>query len=151
MSAIVIADTSVLLNVLNVPAFNQDRARVIEEFEGLIDSGASFLLPMAAIFETGNHIADLTDGRLRRRHAEVFRDQVRKALRGEAPWVPIRFPDSLQLAEWLEDFPDSSMRGQDMSDLSIFKIWEVECARHPNRRVYLWSLDSDLSGYDRKP
>ena len=51
MSAIVIVDTSVLLNVLDVPAFNQDRDEILTQFRELLDSGASFLLPMAAIFE----------------------------------------------------------------------------------------------------
>ena len=151
MSAIVITDTSVWLNVLNVPNFNQNRAEVMLEFDELLDSGANFLLPMATIFETGDHIADLRDGRLRRKYAELFRDQVREALAGDAPWVPIQFPDSEQFSNWLGSFPGSSMRGQDLSDLSILKSWEVECERHSNRRVYLWSLDSDLSGYDRKP
>ena len=151
MSDIVIVDTSVLLNVLDVPAFNQHRAEVFERFEELLDAGASFLLPMAAIFETGDHIADLTDGRQRRRYSEIFRDRIRQALEGEAPWVPIRFPDSRQLAEWLESFPDSAMRDQDMSDLSITKAWEIECTRHPIRRVRIWSLDRHLQGYDREP
>ena len=66
MSDIVIVDTSVLLNVLDVPAFNQHRREVFAQFNELLDSGASFLLPMAAIFETGDHIADLPDGRRRR-------------------------------------------------------------------------------------
>ena len=55
MSDIVIVDTSVLLNVLDIPAFNQNRAEVFAEFNEFLDSGASFLLPMAAIFETGDH------------------------------------------------------------------------------------------------
>ena len=105
MSDIVIVDTSVLLNVLDVPAFNQHRVEVFARFEELLDADASFLLPMATIFETGDHIADLTDGRQRRRFAEIFRHRIRQALEGEAPWVPIRFPDSRQLSEWLESFP----------------------------------------------
>ena len=151
MSDIVIVDTSVLLNVLDVPAFNQHRPEIFARFGELLDAGASFLLPMAAIFETGDHIADLRDGRQRRRYAEVFRDRIREALQGEAPWVPIRFPDSRQLAGWLESFPDYSMRGPDMSDLSIIKAWEAECARHQGRRVRIWTLDRDLRGYDRIP
>ena len=151
MSDIVIVDTSVLLNVFDVPAFNQHRAEVFVRFEELLDAGASFLLPIAAILETGDHIADLSGGRQRRRYAEMFRDRIREALKGEAPWVPIRFPDSRQLAEWLNSFPDYAMRGPDMSDLSIIKAWEAECTRHPSRRVRIWSLDRHLQGYDRKP
>ena len=151
MSDIVIVDTSVLLNVLDVPAFNQNRAEVFAEFDEFLDSGASFLLPMAAIFETGDHIADLRDGRQRRRYAEIFRDRICEALEGKAPWVPIRFPDLQQLAGWMEDFPDCAMRGPDMSDLSIIKAWKIECSRHPTWRIRIWSLDQHLQGYDREP
>ena len=151
MSEIVIVDTSVLLNVFDVPAFNQDRDAVFGQFEELVDAGASFLLPMAAVFETGDHIADLSDGGWRRCYAEIFRNKIREALAGEAPWVPIRFPDSQQLAKWLESFPEYAMIGPDMSDLSIIKAWEAECARHQSRRVRIWSLDRHLQGYDRKP
>ena len=151
MSAIVIVDTSVLLNVLDVPSYNQERERVFAEFVRLVDTDASFLLPLAAIFETGDHIADLRDGGQRRRYAEMFRDRIREALKGEAPWVPIRFPDERQLAEWLTEFPDHAMRGPDLSDLSIIKAWETECARHKGRRVRIWSLDRHLQGFDRFP
>jgi len=151
MSDIIIIDTSVLLNVLDVPAFNQHRAAVLAEFGELVDVGASFLLPIAAIFETGNHIAHLRDGRERRRYAKNFRDRIREALEGEAPWVPIQFPGSRQLAIWLESFPDIAMRGSGMSDLSIIKAWDTECTRHRSRRVRIWPLDRTLQGYDRVP
>ena len=151
MSEIVIVDTSVVLNVLDVPERNQDRVEVFAQFEEFLDSNASFLLPMAAIFETGDHIARLRGGRRRRRYAERFRDRIREALEGEAPWVPIRFPDSQQVAGWLEGFPDCAMRGPGMSDLSIIKAWETECSRHPTRRIRIWSLDQHLQGYDREP
>ena len=151
MFDIAIVDTSVLLNVLDVPAFNQDRADVFAEFVELVNFGTNLLLPMAAIFETGNHIARLPDGRQRRRYADLFRDSIHDALEGKAPWVPIRFPDSQQVAGWLKDFPDHAMRGPGMSDLSIIKAWEIECSRHPGRRIRIWSLDQHLQGYDREP
>ena len=151
MSDIVIVDTSVLLNVLDVPEFNQDRVEILAQFTKFVDAGASFLLPMAAIFETGNHIAKLSGGGRRRRYAKIFRDRIREALEGKAPWVPIWFLDSQQLTGWLKNFPDCAMRGLGMSDLSIIKVWEVECARHPTRRIRIWSLDQHLQGYDREP
>ena len=149
MSDVVIVDTSVFLNVLDVPAFNQNRDEILDQFERLLGAGNSLLLPMAAIFETGDHITDLSDGRLRRRYAERFRSQVRKALNGEAPWTLIPLPDSEQLYGWLEGFPDHAMRGVGLSDLSIIKAWEAACARHQTRRVRIWSLDQHLQGYDR--
>lgn len=151
MSSVIIVDTSVLLNVLDVPAFNQERERVLARFFGFVDAGASFLLPLAAIFETGDHIADLSNGQHRRRYAGILRDRIHEALKGEAPWVLTPFPDERQLARWLDDFPESAMQGPDLSDLSIIKAWETECARHKSRRVRIWSLDRHLQGYDQVP
>ena len=151
MPPIVIVDTSVLLNVLNVPGFNQDQDTVLDRFRELVDDEANLLLPMGTVFETGNHIADIPDGRQRRRYAAVFTDQVQKALNKEAPWTLTPLPDADQLKDLLDRFPDDAMRGLGMVDLSIIKAWEQTCALHRGRRVLIWALDDHLAGYDRTP
>ena len=151
MPRIVIVDTSVLLNVLDVPGFNQDRNAVLDRFGNLVDAGANLLLPMGAVFETGNHIAQLPDGNHRRNRAETFRDRVREALEGRAPWALLPLPNAHQLTDWLDSFPDSAMRRAGMVDLSIVKAWERTCALQPGHRVSIWSLDQHLTGYDRIP
>jgi hypothetical protein len=160
MSAIVLLDTSVYLNVLDVPGFNQDRLDVLAKFEDSIRSGDYFLLPLAAVWETGNHIADLVDGQTRRRYAQVLGTDVAKAFRGEVPYRATHFPEREEFLRWLGDFPDVVMRsksekkqreGVSLADLSIIKEWERNCNLHPMSRVHVWSLDGDLSGYDRQP
>lgn len=69
---VVIVDTSVLLNLLDVPGRNQGRDAALRRFEELLDAEVNLLLPVAAIFEAGNHIARLPDGRQRRGHAQRF-------------------------------------------------------------------------------
>ena len=59
MSAIILVDTSVLMNVLNVPGFNQQRAAVLAELEDLLNANDHLFIPMASVFEAGNHIARL--------------------------------------------------------------------------------------------
>ncbi len=151
MPPIIIVDTSVLLNVLAVPGCSQDRDVIGREFAELIEADATFHLPMGAVFETGNHIAAVPDGRQRRQRAEVLRDHVREAVAGRAPWVLVPLPDTGQLMEWLEGFPESATRGAGMVDLSIVKAWKQACTRHPGRRVRIWALDQHLAGYDRVP
>lgn len=151
MPHVVIVDTSILLNLLDVPGRDQDRDTVFMRFEELLNAGANLLLPVAAIFEAGNHVARLPDGRQRRRQAENFGDHVRQALEGRAPWTLTPLPGTSELTGWLDDFPQSAMRGIGMGDLSIVKAWESACARHPLHRVSIWSLDRHLTGYDRVP
>ncbi|MBE9117637.1 hypothetical protein IQ249_17195 [Lusitaniella coriacea LEGE 07157] len=149
MRAVAIVDTSIFCNVLNIPHMNGERKKVMKELEEFLENGTSLLLPMAAVYETGNHIAQLSNGNNRRRFAEVFVEQVKNAIAGDAPWQVMQIPTTEEVGEWLSEFPNSSMRGASISDLSIIKEWEKLQKKIPNRRVFIWSLDSDLQGYDR--
>ncbi|OYX02662.1 MAG: hypothetical protein B7Z12_11690 [Caulobacter vibrioides] len=149
MRTVILVDTCIFLNVLDVPAFNQDRDATLTKLGQLARSDANLLLPFAAIVETGNHIAQLADGNQRRVYALKFVRQVQAAIAGEAPWTPTQSVDTETVGSWLNEFPDHAMRGIGLGDLSIIKEWEAACKRHPNYRVYIWSLDGGLTGYDR--
>lgn len=151
MKAVAIVDTSIFCNVLNIPHMNTERPQVMQKLKELIEGDTNLLLPMAAIYETGNHIAQLSDGGNRRRFAEAFIGQVKKAIEGGPPWQAMQLPDMEEVGEWLSNFPDSAMRGAGMADLSIIKEWEKTIRITPNRRIFIWSLDSDLQGYDHIP
>jgi hypothetical protein len=157
MSDIVLLDTSIYLNVLDVPGRNQQRDAVFNVFEARAKRGDHFLLPMATIWETGNHISRLPNGAVRRQFAVKLAENVRAALNGDAPFRTTYFPDSGVFTQWLQAFPDFAQRnktpektaeGVSLSDLSIIKEWEQTRNRHPLSRVLIWSLDSDLAAYD---
>jgi hypothetical protein len=151
MSAIVLVDTSILLNVVDVPGRNQQREAVIAELTARIDDGDHLFIPMAAIIETGNHIAHMSDGRHRRSAAERFAGAVTDALNGVAPWKPLNFPNHADLSAWLARFPDSASKSVGMGDLSIQHEWKHLCKKYPMSRVLIWTVDTDLQGHDRLP
>ncbi len=151
MCDIVLLDTSVYLNVINVPGFNQHRDAVLKIFELQILDSAHFLLPLATVLETGNHIAGLTDGQMRRRHAQVLVSDVNKAFTGEVPYRATYFPDRNEFLGWLREFPERATERMSLADLTIVKEWGRSCVRHPMTRVRIWSLDESLSSYDRQP
>jgi hypothetical protein len=160
MSVIVLLDTSIYLNILNIPGYNQKNITVLDEFELRMNNGDYFFLPLASIWETGNHIADIVDGGNRRRFASKLFEDVRKAINGSAPYRPTYFPSRDDFLIWLEQFPDYAARnkaenhtreGVSLSDLSIIKEWEKACNCFSMSRVLIWSLDRDLIGYDRAP
>ena len=62
MSEVVIIDTTVLLNLLNITGRNQQREESVSEFRRLIDCEAEFLIPLAVIFEVSNHIKRSDNG-----------------------------------------------------------------------------------------
>ena len=149
MSAIVIVDSSVLLNIIDVPGRNQRRAEVLDRLAALIESEDHLFIPMAAIVEVGNHIAHVANGAHRWAAAERFVREVRSALANEAPWKAVNFPSNQEVLKWLSAFPDSAMRGVGMGDLSIRQEWESCCLQYSMSRVWVWTLDADLAGLDR--
>ena len=148
---VVIVDTSVLLNLLDVPHHNDHRDVVAREFEEFVEVEARLLLPLATVFQTGNHIADLDDGGKRRLYAKKLCEQVDKALNHRAPWALVPVPDENELANWLAHFPDNAMQGIGLSNLSLMDLWESQCRRVPSARVRIWSRNRRLNSCDRKP
>ncbi len=141
-------DTTVFLNVLDVPQFNQNRDEVLEEFRSRIENGDTFLLPVTTVIETGNHIAQINNGNQRRAYAQKFSDQVIESIQGTLPWKPLKFPENDDVKKWLADFPDHAQAGISLGDHIIIKQWEEQCARFPAFLVKIWSIDSDLQGYE---
>ena len=79
-------DTSVFCNLLPVPGLDQHRKEVLAEFSIRMADKSVLILPVTAVVETGNFIAQLPDGRLRRSTAKRFVDVLQLVIEGRAPW-----------------------------------------------------------------
>lgn len=148
MRAVCLLDTSIFLEILNIPGKAANHDAVVQELQRKIEGQESLFLPMATILETGNHIAQNGDGRQRRQCAERFVRQVTMAIDGLSPFTPIGFLETSEMRRWLADFPDWATRGQGLGDLSIVHDWQRLRDKNGGRRVYIWSLDQHLVGYD---
>lgn len=94
----VFIDTSVLDNLLQIPGKDQDRERAQRDFVELQrDTAVQFVLPVTAVIEVGNHIAQLKNGDDRRRIGAKFGGMLESVCGSEAPWVLHDF-------EWGETF-----------------------------------------------
>jgi len=151
MTAVCLLDTSVFVEILNVPSKAQCHEAILQDLEARIQNGESLFLPMATILETGNHIGQNGDGGARRTCAERFVTQVGAALAGSSPFKPVSFVQAEQMASWLQEFPNHATRGSGLGDLSIVHDWGRLCSLNQGRRVYIWSLDEHLSAYDKDP
>jgi hypothetical protein len=155
MSSVCLIDTCVFLNLLNVPNRNKDHEKVMEDFKIYVELGCIFLLPMATIIETGNHIAQNGDGNIRRKTAQRFTEQVKAAFNGESPWTPCQFPQTDEILSWIDQFPDLAGKnktdkkpeGTSFGDLSIIQEYRKACIRFSMTEVFIWSTDSDLKMY----
>jgi len=68
---------------------NQDRETVLKEYHELKDTRNTFILPLATIIETGNHIAHINHGNLRPIKGIQFAEILRKIAKGESPWTKL--------------------------------------------------------------
>jgi hypothetical protein len=78
-------DTSILCELLRVPGKCQQHEAVRDEFERRIGDGERFVIPITAVIETGNHIAQA--GGDRRAAADRFCKLLATAGSGAAPFV----------------------------------------------------------------
>jgi predicted nucleic acid-binding protein len=144
-----IIDTSVLCNLLRAPNRDQDGEGAAAELREALREGDVLLLPVAVIYETGNHIAQNGDGQARRRVARAFVDLVQKAFSGELPFTPTPLQTPDEMLEWIAEFPASAVNRMGFGDLSVIKTFHQQCDLNHARRVVIWSYDKHLQGYDR--
>jgi predicted nucleic acid-binding protein len=144
---IALVDTSVLCEYLKVPNMYGDHAAILAAVEERIDAGERLFVPLVVVVETGNHIGQNGNGHERRKTAERFVKLIGAALEDESPF---HLPESGrdELRTWLARFPDHAMTGSGLGDLAIILEFERQVERHPQRRVYIWSKDEHLAGFD---
>jgi len=88
MRRVELVDTSILVEILNVPGKNANRRRVVAQLgEKDRDASVSLMLPTAAVIETGNHIHHVPDGHARRGCAQNFARILALTIAGDAPWT----------------------------------------------------------------
>lgn len=163
MADICILDTSIILNMLNVPNKNQDKVTVRKDFKTYAESECRFIIPLVVAVEVGNHISQNGNGDTRREIAEQFVDMMQKTFNGESPFAISNFDLKNEWQKWITEFVDKAGQnkteskpneGMSLTDLSIIKEYEdIQAKNKANKRkhvdVFIWSLDSDLTAYGR--
>lgn len=93
MRRVLIIDTSILCVWLNVPGKAScglehdrwDQRRVDEKIQAEMQAQTTFVLPLATIIETGNHIAQAAHSRKER--GEALADLMHKSADNKTPWA----------------------------------------------------------------
>lgn len=113
MKRVLIIDTSVLCVWLDVPgmetcgpdAHRWDKQRVDIKLAEEFEKQTTFVLPLASLIETGNHISQA--GHSRRERGEALADLMRKSADEESPWAAFSHQSALWSAEKLKALADS--------------------------------------------
>ena len=146
-------DTSVLCNLVPVPGRDQNADKVRHEMKERLDRREQFILPITSVIETGNFIAQLSDGRERRNTAEKLDKILKMICEGKAPWV-------LHDVAWDRSFLQQMLDGADTEtsyvqhaanqvgagDLCIInERWHYQ--QRSQIRARIWTFDQGLSAY----
>lgn len=148
-------DTSVLVEILDVPDRNANRHAVVEELNGKRNR-VHFILPTAAVIETGNHIHHVKDGGARRKCARAFAEVLRLTAAGEAPWTLFEslwdgaFLDSVRsgagtATDIVQHFVAQSLSCGDLTVVAERDIYRTRVP--PSTEVGIWTLDVAMSAY----
>ena len=154
MNAICLIDTTVLLNLLNVPNRSQNSTKISKEFADFVELDCTFIIPLVAVIETGNHISQNGDGRVRRESANRFFKTIKQSLNGEIPFRISDFDLTDELKDWLGQFPDEVGKnklptkpneGISLTDFSIVKEFEKLKNLKVNDKIIIKSRSAGLS------
>lgn len=143
-------DTSIVMNLLEIPQRCQDAKEIKKEFKKAVESDEVLILPMPTIIESGNHISHIADGNIRREKAIKFQTFLRKTALQEAPWklygVEFTSDDLLALAEEFPDYAQKMEMG--IGDMSIIRFYEKYKNDIPAiGKIRIWSTDKHLKSY----
>ena len=147
---VIFIDTSIMANILDIPFMNEERSKVMEKLQDMINNSNKYtlILPLATIIETGNHIAHIKDGTIRREKAYKMAELLQKTANNEAPWEWYgRELEDKDLMDIAQKFPNAAMTMKmGIGDLSIIKAYE-KYKKNTNSyiKVMIWSLDKHLS------
>lgn len=148
-------DTSILLELLEVPFESSKRVEVLKELDERARLGADLLVSVAAIVEAGDHVGRIDNGDARRRCAQRLADLIAATVDPKKPW-------SFQAMDWNEQLmrdilaPSSDRIPQlvdsiatqylEMGDLLIVAEFE-RLRKNLDSRVVdvdVWTLDTSL-------
>ena len=134
MKRVLIIDTSILCVWLEVPGMDtcgpdHDRwhkQKVDNKIQSEMQQKTTFVLPLASIIETGNHIAQASHSRKER--GEALADLMRKSADQQSPWAAFSEQSVLWSAERLkslaDSWPDLAAQKLSLGDLMIKDVAE---------------------------
>jgi len=156
MRKVLIIDTSILCVYLGVPGKDTcgsdknkwDKKRIDELLQKEEKESSTFVLPVAAIIETGNHIAQSSSKRYEM--AQALAEIMKKAADEKTPWAAFTHQSELWEAEGLkklaEEWPKLAVQKISIGDTTIKSVAEyygkIGC------RVEILTGDEGLKSYE---
>ncbi|MFC6549488.1 hypothetical protein [Cohnella cellulosilytica] len=129
---------------------NQNHKEVIEDLALLQqDRQQTLILPLATLIETGNHIAHIADGNLRRSRAQTMAELIKRTVNEQAPWSyygrEFEKEDLLAISDAVVEHAVMKIGIGDLSIVQVYKKYKDSVI--PIASIRIWSLDKHLQSY----
>lgn len=156
MKKVLILDTSILCVWLDVPDMAEcgpdgdkwDRQRVSEKIAAEEQDTTTFVLPLASIIETGNHISQSRHSR--RERGESLAELMKKSANQETPWAAFSEQSVLwspkKLLALAESWPTLAAQNLSLGDATIKDV--AEYYAQMGYRVEILTGDAGLKAYE---
>ncbi|HWD10175.1 MAG TPA: hypothetical protein VHA57_13890 [Actinomycetota bacterium] len=151
-----IVDTSVLCELLEVPGLSSRPKEVQEEFRQRLRAKERLVLPVTAVIETGNHIAQVKTGNKAAAVAR-FATLLAETLAGGGPFI---LTEASWDAAFVAELCRGNSTGQSLSehalnaglgagDLAILVERDRLLAASAYTEAFVWTLDRKLLAFNR--
>lgn len=145
LKGLLIIDTSIMLEYLQVPDKSSNASGITERIDAMLKSNEYILfLPLATIVETGNHISHVkSNNDVRFLIAQAFVSKVKMALEGTKPFKALEW-EAKEIGEWIDVFPIEASKKISFGDCSIKAQFKKICKQFSGLPIKIWSKDDDL-------
>lgn len=156
MRKVLVIDTSILCIWLDVPGKEScgpnhdrwDKQRVTEKIRQEEAAKTTFVLPLASIIETGNHIAQAGHSRYER--GQGLAELIRKTAENETPWAAFSHQSELwsddKLKKLAGTWPSLAAENLSLGDATIKDV--AEYYTKMNYQVEILTGDQGLKAYE---
>ncbi|MCB5247310.1 MAG: hypothetical protein LHW57_04740 [Candidatus Cloacimonetes bacterium] len=156
MKKVLIIDTSILCVWLEVPGMDDcgpeddkwNKQRLDEKIQVEEQAHTTFVLPLASIIETGNHISQATHSR--RERGQALAELMRKSANEQTPWAAFSEQSILWAPEKLihlaDAWPDLAAQKLSLGDATIKDV--AEYYAQMNFQVEILTGDQGLKAYE---
>lgn len=154
MTRVFVIETSYLCELYGVPNFSNPgfSSSLRAKWDREREAGASFRVPVGCLYQLCDHIADVPDGRRRRKLAEQVAADVASSVEAWMPWLIIPSDGVTELARFVRRF--ASDDGHRVLGLTNSQV--VEIAKDLKRkyggvgsyRVHIWTRNGTLKAYE---
>ena len=151
-SPVVIVDTSIILRLIGMDGDVLARDAAVE-FDTRRSQGQQLVLPVTALIEAGNRVAQRPAGR--RRLAEQLRKLIEAANRPDPPWI---LREAALDRQFVEELLAGNSTGSDLvsllgdgrlgtGDVAILVERDQMLRKTAHTDVAVWTLDEELSAH----